>query len=197
MDDPDTTGIGPEGLDHLAGDEGRVGVDPRPATEGAPDQARVGERRLVAELGMVQRGEIVHGNHGGGTAGRRHQEVRPVHDVGGPDEPLQWWRIPAAPQRVEGPGRHRPLPGGDAWGQLRLDQPASTPAHGIGPDVEAGALRQGRQGAPAERTDAGGEPEQRRCVERNAQGCPLRRPGRADGAQVVIAPSMERIAPDT
>ena len=32
-------------------------------------------------------------------------------------------------------------------------------------------------------------------VERDAQRRPLCGPGRADGAQVVIAPSMERIAP--
>ncbi len=197
MDDAHPTGIGPERLDDLTGHESRVGVDPRPATQGAPDQVRVGERRLVAQLGMVQRGQIVHRDHGGGPAGRRHDEVRPVHHVGGADEPLERWPVPAAPQRVEGPGRHRALPGDDAGGQLLFDQPAPAPADGVGPDVDARALRQGRQGAPAERTDAGGESEQWRCVERHPQACRLRRPGRVDGAQVVIAPSMEKIAPVT
>ena len=120
-----------------------------------------------------------------------------MHDVGGADEPFQRRPIPACPQRVEGPGRHRPLAGGDAPGQLRLDQPASAPAHGIGPDVDARAQGQGRQGPPAECSDARGEAEQRRCVERDAQACRLRRPGLVNGAQVVIAPSMDRIAPDT
>ena len=48
----------------------------------------------------------------------------------------------------------------------------------------------------AEGTDARGEPEQRRCVERDAHGArgPTARDV-PDAAQVVIAPSMERIAP--
>jgi len=46
-----------------------------------------------------------------------------------------------------------------------------------------------------EGSDARGEPEQRRGVERDAQAFGFRGPGRAGGAQVVIAPSMERIAP--
>jgi hypothetical protein len=52
-------------------------------------------------------------------------------------------------------------------------------------------LGQGPQRAVAEDSDARGEPEQGRGVERNAQA----RPGRLRGGQVVIAPSMERIAP--
>ena len=52
-------------------------------------------------------------------------------------------------------------------------------------------MAQGREGTVAEGSDAGAEPEQGRGVERDAQACP----GRLGGAQVVIAPSMERIAP--
>ena len=47
-------------------------------------------------------------------------------------------------------------------------QPAAAPADGVGPDVDARSLRQGRQGAVAERADARGEPEQRRGVECDA-----------------------------
>jgi hypothetical protein len=49
--------------------------------------------------------------------------------------------------------------------------------------------------ALAERPDAGGEPQQRRGVERDAEA---RGPGGGvEAAQVVIAPSMERMAPVT
>jgi len=92
---------------------------------------------------------------------------------------------------MEGAGRHGPLPCGHAVRELGLDQPAAAPADGVGPDVEAGTVAQGREGTVAEGSDAGAEPEQGRGVERDAQACP----GRLGGAQVVIAPSMERIAP--
>ena len=166
-----------------------------PRSEGAPDQPGVGERRRIAQLGMVQRREVVHRDHGGGPAGGGHQEVRPVHDVGGADEPFERWEVPAGPQRVQRAGRHGPLARRDARRQLRLDQPPAAPADGIGPHVDSGALRQGGQCAVAERPDARGEPEQRRCVERDAQARRCRGPGRVGRAQVVIAPSMERIAP--
>ncbi len=84
----------------------------------------------------------------------------------------------AGPQRVEGPGRHGSLAAATPAGQLGLDQPAAAPAHGVGPDVEAGTLRQGRERALAEGADARGEPEQRRGVERDAQARRLRGPGR-------------------
>ncbi len=54
-----------------------------------------------------------------------------------------------------------------------------------------------RERALAEGPDAGGEPEQRRRVERDAQARAFCASGRAGAAQVVIAPSMERIAPVT
>ena len=145
----------------------------------------------------MERGEVVHRDHGGRAAGGRHQEVRPVDDVDAADEPFQRRGVPPGPQRVQGPGGHRPLVGGDTFGQVCLDQPVTAPAHRIGPHVDARALRQGCQRAVAERADARGEPEQRRGVERDAQARRCRDPGRVGGAQVVIAPSMERIAPVT
>ena len=57
--------------------------------QGPADQLRVGEGRRVAQLGVVQRREVVHRDHGGGPAGRWDHEVRAVHDVGGADEPLE------------------------------------------------------------------------------------------------------------
>ena len=177
IDDADAGRIGIECLHHLAGHERGVGVDPGAAIEGAPDQPRVGERRRIAQFGMVQRREVVHRDHGGGPTGRGHQEVRPVHDVGGADEPLQRREVPPGPQCVKGTGRHGSLPRRDARRELRLHQPAAAPAHGIGPHVDARALRQGRQCAVAERPDARGQPEQRRCIERDAQARRCRRPG--------------------
>ena len=52
-------GIGPERLDHLAPDEGRIGMDPGAPAEGAADQPRVGQGRLVAELWVVEGREVV------------------------------------------------------------------------------------------------------------------------------------------
>ena len=64
-------------------------------------------------------------------------------------------------------------------------------------DVEAGPAGQRAEGTLAEDPDAGGQSEQRRRVERDAEPRGLGAPGRAEAAQVVIAPSMERIAPVT
>jgi hypothetical protein len=175
--------------------ERRVGVDPRAAVDGATNQPGVGERRRIAQFGMVQRREVVHRDHGGGPTGRGHQEVRPVHDVGGADEPFQWREVASGPQCVERTRRHGPLPRRDAVRELRLHEPTAAPADGIGAHIDARALRQGRQRAVAERPDARGEPEQRRCVERDAHARRRRGPGRVGRGQVVIAPSMERIAP--
>ena len=86
---------------------------------------------------------------------------------------------------------------GHAMAATGFDRQPSTPADGIGPHVDTGTLRQGRQRAVAERTDARGETEQRGGVERDPHVCRFRGPGRLGGAQVVIAPSMERIAPVT
>ena len=96
---------------------------------------------------------------------------------------------------MEGAGRHRSLPGRNAVREFCLYEPTAAPADGVGPHVDAGALRQGRQRALAERSDARGVPEQRRGIERDADWRRWRDPGRVGRAQVVIAPSMERIAP--
>jgi len=98
---------------------------------------------------------------------------------------------------VQRPGRHGPLARGDARRKTGLDQVAPAPAHGVRPDVDARAFRQRGERAPAEGPDAGGQTEQRRRIERDAQARRLCAPGRVEAAQVVIAPSMERIAPVT
>ena len=82
VDDAHAGGVGPERVDHLAGDEGGVGVHPGPPAQRPADQPGVGQRRPVAQLGVVQRREVVHRDDGGGAARRRHHEVRPVDDVG-------------------------------------------------------------------------------------------------------------------
>ena len=87
--------------------------------------------------------------------------------------------------------------GGDTGRELAVHQVAPAPAHGEGPDVDTRARRQRGEGAMAEGADARGQAEQWRRIERNAQACRLGAPGRVEAAQVVIAPSMERIAPVT
>jgi hypothetical protein len=88
--------------------------------------------------------------------------------------------------------------GFDAHRQTAVDLVSPTPADGERTDVEVRTYRQGIEGALAEDPDTGlVSAEQRRGVERNAQPRPVRPGGRAVGAQVVIAPSMERIAPVT
>ena len=108
--DADAGGVDIECLHHLTRHERGIGVDPGAAIEGATDQPGVGERRRVAQFGMVQRREVVHRDHRGRPTGRGHQEVRPVHDVGGADEPFQRWEAPSGPQCMERAGRHRSLP---------------------------------------------------------------------------------------
>ena len=198
MHDAHAGGVGPERVDHLPGDEGGVGVHPGPPPQRASDQPGVGQRRLVAQLGVMERREVVHRDDRGGAPRGRHHEVRTVHDVGGTDEPFEWRQVPATPQGVQGPGRHRALVGGDACRQAGRDEATPAPAHRIGADLEARTGGEGGEGSLAEGADTGdGRLEQWRGVERDAQRRPLRGPGRADGAQVVIAPSMERIAPVT
>ena len=63
--------------------------------------------------------------------------------------------------------------------------------------MEAGPGRQRSKCAVTEHPHPGGQAEQRRGVERNAQARRLGGHGGAGRAQVVIAPSMDRIAPVT
>jgi hypothetical protein len=86
---------------------------------------------------------------------------------------------------------------GDTTGETFLDQVAPAPAHRVRPDVDTGALRQRGERALAEDPDAGQGREERRRIERDAQARRPCAPGRVEAAQVVIAPSMERIAPVT
>jgi len=94
---------------------------------------------------------------------------------------------------MERSGRHGALAVRDAVGQPALQQGSAAPAHSEGPHLEAGPRRQRAQRTSTEDTDAGGEPEEWRRVQRDPQA--RRRDG--DVAQVDIAPSMERIAPVT
>ena len=107
MHDPHAGGVGPERVDHLARDEGRVGVDPGPPRQRPADQPGVGQRRLVAQLGVVERREVVHRDTVAARRVGRHHEVRAVHDVDRADEPLQPGRVPTPPQGMERPRRHR------------------------------------------------------------------------------------------
>jgi hypothetical protein len=86
---------------------------------------------------------------------------------------------------------------GDTGGEVGVDEVAPAPAHGVGTHIDARAPRQCSERALAEGPDAGGQTEKRRRIERDAKARRLCAPGRVDAAQVVIAPSMERIAPVT
>jgi hypothetical protein len=98
---------------------------------------------------------------------------------------------------VERPGRHRPLVRADTGREVVLHQVAPAPADSERPHVDARASGQRGERALAEGPDAGGQAEQRRRIERDAQARRRCAPGRVEAAQVVIAPSMERIAPVT
>ena len=63
------------------------GVEPGTRKEPA-DQGGVSQRRAVAQFGVVERGEVVDGDHGAGGPGGWDDEVGAVHDVGRADEPL-------------------------------------------------------------------------------------------------------------
>ena len=145
-------------------------MDPGAPPQRPADQPRVGQRRLVAQLGVVERREVVHRDDRGGTARRRHDEVRPVHDVGGADEPLERRRVATRPHSAcSGRAGIGSLARRHPGGQVCRDQAAPAPAHGVGPDVDARARRQRAERALAEGADAGGQPEQRRRIERDAQ----------------------------
>jgi len=134
---------------------------------------------------------------GGGIPRGRDDEVRAVDHIGRSNEPLHRRDVPAFPQSVQGPCRHGPLSRGDARRQALVDQGPPAPADGEGLDGEGGPLRQGGERPLAEDSDAGREAKQGCRVERDAQPCPLLAGWCGDAAQVVIAPSMERIAPVT
>ena len=100
--------------------------------------------------------------------------------------------------------RHRACSGRAGIGRCRLrtpegssgrDEPAPAPAHRIGLHLEPGPDGQRGEGTLTEGADTGGLPEQRRRIERDPEPCGLGAPARVDAAQVVIAPSMERMAP--
>jgi hypothetical protein len=165
----------------------------------------VGQRGGVAELGMVQGGEIVHRDHLGRPPCRRHDEIRPVHDVDAADEPFDRWPSPALPHGMKRTGRHRALGRGHPGGQVGADPLAATPTDGEGPHVEVVALPQRAQGAEAEDADTRGRPQQRCGVESHLEAGrhaaathqldALGTGGALHMAQAVIAPSTERIDP--
>ena len=195
--DPHSFGGHGERLLHLAGHEGRVGVDPGTPPERPADQPGVGQRRAVAQLGVVERSEVVHRDHGAGATGGGDHEVGAVHDVYRPDEPLDRRGIETGPEGVQRAGGHRTLRRGHSGGESRPKHVPTAPADGEGADVETGTFGQSAKRPVAEHADPGGETEERRRIEGHAQACRGGASVPAYRAQVVIAPSMERIAPET
>ncbi len=137
----------------------------------------------------------MHRHHLGRPGRRRDDEVGPVHHVGRADEAFERREIEAAPECVQRPGRHRALAAAHPGGQQRIDQAPAAPADGVRPHLEPGPVGQRAQRALTEGTDPGGLPEQRCRIERDPEPCGLGAPARVKAAQVVIAPSMERMAP--
>ena len=157
---------------------------------------------------MVERGEVVHGDHLGRPPGRGHDEIRPVHHVDRADEPFDGWPGAAPPQGVERAGRHRALGCRDPGRQVGADPRPPAPADGEGAHVEVGARPQGPECAEAEDPDAGRRTEERRGIERHPESSrqawatvhcedALGTVGALHMAQAVIAPSTERIVPVT
>ena len=73
-----------------------------PRCERPADQPRIGQRGGIAQLGVVQRREVVHRDDGGGTQRRRHDEVGAVDDVDRADEPLDRGRSARAQSACSG-----------------------------------------------------------------------------------------------
>jgi len=172
-------------------------MDPGAPIQGPANQGGVGQRRLVAQLGVMQRGEVVDRNDRIRAPGRRYDEVGAVDHVDRSHKPFDGRKVGAGPQRVERTRRHGALARGHAGRQERVDAVAAAPADGIGTDGQPRPCSQRAERALAEDPDAGCLAEQRRRVDRHPQAhgggaLDLRRRG-----QVVIAPSMERIAPVT
>ena len=172
-------------------------MDPGPAVQRPPDQLRLGQGCGVAELGVMDRGQVVDRHDGGGVPGGWHDEVGAVHHVRRSDEPFHRRDVPSFPQPVQRPRRHRPLSHRDSRRQSPVDQGAPAPADGEGLEGEGRTLGQCGERPLAEGSDAGRKAEQGCGVERDAQPCPVLAGWSGDAAQVVIAPSMERIAPLT
>ncbi len=168
-------------------------MHPGPAAQSPSDEARIRQRRRVAQLGVVQRRQVVHRGHGSGAARRGDDEVRPVDDVGRADEPFHRRPVPARPERVEGAGRHGALVVRHSRREVAVEHRTAAPAHRERLHRDTRALGKRAERPAAEDTDAGGKPEERCRVERDPQA----RRRREDVAQVDIAPSMERIAPVT
>ena len=80
---------------------------------------------------------------------------------------------------------------------MSVDAAPAPPADGVGMHGQFGPSRQCRERALTERTDAGGMAEKRRRVERNLEARRADARGGVHAGQVVIAPSMERMAPVT
>jgi hypothetical protein len=97
---------------------------------------------------------------------------------------------------MEGPRRHGALFRRDARRHVAVEPGPAAPAHRVGLYGQAGPDRQRAERTLAEGTDAGGAPEERRRIEGDPQARQRRARWR-EVAQVVIAPSMERIAPVT
>jgi hypothetical protein len=120
-----------------------------------------------------------------------------VHDVGGPEEPLDRRMVETGPEGVQRPGGHRPLGRGDPRRQPFGEPAPAAPTDGEGANVEAGPFGQGAERPFTEHADPGGETQERCRIERHAQAWRGGSSVPAHCPQVVIAPSMERMAPVT
>jgi hypothetical protein len=93
--------------------------------------------------------------------------------------------------------RHGALARAHAGRDFAIEPGTAPPAHREGLHGQAGPSGERVERTLTERTDAGGVPEERRRVEGDPQARDRRARRRRDVAQVVIAPSMERMAPVT
>jgi hypothetical protein len=146
-------GIRSEDVYHLVCDVLRVGVDPGPQLDGSLDEVAKDEGRRLAQLGILDRREVVHGDDTRRGGGGRYHEVGPVHDVRRTQEPFGWRPSEPKPGPADRPAGHRPAPNGNVRRHLGPHLVELPPGNGEGGHVDRGPARQRRQQAAAELAD--------------------------------------------
>ena len=114
--------------DHLVGDVVRRSVNPSAPRDRPADERGEPEGRSVAHLGEPDRRQVVNRDDPRGTARGGHHEVRPVHHVAWPEEPLDVRDVEMAPRKMQRSRRHRSADCTRTRWELRCEHVPSPPA---------------------------------------------------------------------